>query len=86
MMSDKKIDEVAKFKDLPDIISDIHLGFANGRNYIGKVDVDYCLEIEISITENEMTIKAVFPDKLGNIVVEKHYKRCPFRAWRAVEK
>ena len=60
-------------KDLPDIILDIHLGFAHGRNYIGKVDVDHCNELEIKFTGgSEMTIKATFPD---NIKVEKHYHR-----------
>lgn len=53
--------------NIPEIIPEIHLGFANGCHYIGGLDVSRCTSLTIKYHADVWSIRAVFPD--GQVAV-----------------
>lgn len=60
--------------NIPETISEIHLGFLSGKHYIGTTDVGKCTELDIHFKDRKWVIKATYKDDNGKITnVEKHY-------------
>lgn len=60
--------------NLPETISEIHLGFLSGKHYIGITDIGKCKELDIHFKDRKWFIKVAYEDDNGNITyVEKQY-------------
>lgn len=61
--------------DLPDEISEIHLGFRTLKHFIDFQDVGKCTELSIIFKNGDWKIRAVHEDKGKVTEVEKIYKK-----------